>query len=221
VTFRLYAPSDTNCAGAPVFTDTATLTDGMAQSSSFTPIAVGTYRWVATYDGDVNNASVSGACGDATETRAVSQATPTITTQASANIVLGSGQLSDQATVSGLVNPSGPQTVTFRLFGPADPTCASTPVFTSMAALIGGTAQSASFTPTVAGTYRWVATYSGDVNNVSVSGTCGDPGENATVTAAPITLPPTGAALDTLLALAAGTVAVGALVVRITRRKIV
>ena len=45
------------------------------------------------------------------------QATPTIVTQASPDIALGSGQLSDQATVTGLVNPTGPQTVTFRLFG--------------------------------------------------------------------------------------------------------
>jgi len=32
----------------------------------------GTYRWLATYDGDSNNAPVSGRCNDATETRIVS-----------------------------------------------------------------------------------------------------------------------------------------------------
>ena len=65
----------------------------------------------------------------------LTQAVPSIATDASPDIVLGAGQLSDQATVTGLVNPTGPQTVTFNLYGPADVACAAAPVFTSTVAL--------------------------------------------------------------------------------------
>ena len=53
-------------------------------------------------------------------------------------------------------------TVTFFLFGPDNPTCAGAPVFTSANRPIArGTATSEPFTPTAAGTYNWVAVYSG------------------------------------------------------------
>jgi hypothetical protein len=191
VRFDLYGPADAVCAGPPVFTSTVPLTNGTAQSAAFTPVDVGTYRWVATYNGDVNNASVSGTCGDATESRVVAQATPAIVTLASAGITFGTGQLSDQATVTGLVNPVGAQSVTFRLFGPNDGACSSSPVFTSTVALTNGSAQSAGYTPTVAGTYRWIASYNGDANNAPVAGRCDDPTETRTVASPPATLPPT------------------------------
>ena len=46
----------------------------------------------------------------------------------------------------------------------------------------GGAVTSAAFTPTAAGVYRWIATYSGDANNFPVSGACGDSSETVTVT---------------------------------------
>ena len=60
------------------------------------------------------------------------RAAPALTTQASPTIELG-GQLTDTATVTGLVSPVtgvGAGTVTFVLYGPGDTTCA-TPIFTS------------------------------------------------------------------------------------------
>jgi hypothetical protein len=230
VTFRLFGPTDAACASAPVFTSTVALTGGSAQSAAFTPTTAGTYRWVATYDGDVNNVSVSGTCGDPTETRVVAQATPTIVTQASPDIVIGSGQLSDRATVSGVVNPIGPQTVTFRLYGPNNATCAGPPAFTSTVTLAGGEAQSALFTPTTAGTFRWIATYDGDANNIPAAGSCGDPTETRAVTVPPASLPPsasppaalapTGAGLDRLVEWASDMVLIGALLMTTTRRRI-
>jgi hypothetical protein len=213
-----------------VFTSTVALTGGSAQSAALTPTTTGTYRWVATYDGDLNNASVSGACGDPTETRVVSQATPSIVTQASPDIVVGSGQLSDRATVTGVVSPIGPQTVTFRLYGPNNATCASPPVFTSTVALTGGEAQSVLFTPTTAGTFRWIATYDGDANNIPAAGSCGDPTETRAVTVPPASLPPsasppamlapTGAGLGWLVGWASDLVLIGALLMTTTRRRI-
>lgn len=117
-------------------------------------------------------------------TRTINRATPTIDTIASPGIALGAGTLSDTATVSGLVNP-GASTVTFRLYGPNDATCTGTPVYVNTQALSvsdsTGTAQSSGFTPTAAGTYRWIASYSGDANNAPVTGACNDPNETSTV----------------------------------------
>ena len=44
---------------------------------------------------------------------------------------------------------------------------------------------SGSFTPTIAGTYRWIADYSGDANNPSVTNACNALNENVVVTSAP------------------------------------
>lgn len=111
---------------------------------------------------------------------------PAITTAASGNINLG-GQLTDQATVTRLVNPVAGATMTFRLYPPSAPTCAGAPVFTSTkpVALSGTTAAATSdpFTPTAGGVYHWIATYDGDANNLPISGSCGEATETRTVTA--------------------------------------
>ena len=173
VTFQLFGPGNTTCTGSPVFTSPDNPLSGSppsAASGPFTPTAVGTYRWVATYNGDTNNAPVGSGCAD--EPVIITQATPTITTTASAGGPVGTS-ISDTATVSGGLNPTG--TVTFQLFPPGDTTCATAPVFTSPNNPLSGTppsATSGSFTPTAVGTYRWVATYGGDANNAQVSSGC-------------------------------------------------
>lgn len=165
--------------------------------------------------------------GLAMSAAAQADATPTITTTPSAGGPVGTS-ISDSATVTGApaptpaptppttfpsqpglpstgvlsVDPTG--SVTFELFPPTDPTCSGTPVFTSTNPLSAGTAASDSFTADAAGTWQWVATYSGDADNSPVSTACGD--EPVVITAGP-------AALDTTktLATADGTpVAAGA-----------
>jgi hypothetical protein len=120
---------------------------------------------------------------------------PAITTVASNNVNVG-GQLTDQATVSGLVSPVAGASVTFRLYPPSSPSCtAGTDVFTDsqVVTLAGGvaTATSAAYTPTAAGVYHWVATYGGDANNLPISGTCGEATETRTVSPPGTTPPPT------------------------------
>jgi hypothetical protein len=173
VTFMLYGPNDPMCGNAPIFTSTGTISNlRVASSGSFTPTSPGTYNWVATYNGDNNNNSVSGNCGDESESVAVSKATPVVTTTASADTTLGNS-VSDTATVSGGFHPAG--TVTFRLFGPNDMTCVLPPIFTVTKTLDGGGhASSGSFTPALPGTYLFVATYNGDSNNFSTSLDSGD-----------------------------------------------
>ena len=129
---------------------------------------VGTYSWVATYNGDANNTTVSSGCQ--AEPVDITQATPTITTMPSPSGPVGTS-ISDTATVSGGFNPTG--TVTFELFPPANTTCTGTPVFTSPnSPLSGGSATSGSFPTDTVGTYHWVAIYNGDANNTTVSSGC-------------------------------------------------
>jgi uncharacterized repeat protein (TIGR01451 family)/fimbrial isopeptide formation D2 family protein len=292
VTFKLYGPNDATCTGTPIFTSTVALSGTSATSGGFAPSAVGTYRWIATYNGDVNNNTASGACNDDNESAVVNPAhpsittslasgdqtgttisialgasahdtstltnstataggtvhyqvfsdatcqtlfkdagtktvtnhlvpnsddvqfnasgnyywqadysgdaandaassncsleivsvglnQPTITTNASDSVVIG-GDIHDTATLAGGFNPTG--TITFQLYGPDDATCA-TAIFTTTNAVSGnGDYVSAAVTVNVAGTYRWIATYSGDSNNAAIAGKCNDAGESVIVT---------------------------------------
>ncbi|HEY7948343.1 MAG TPA: hypothetical protein VID75_11765 [Acidimicrobiales bacterium] len=98
-------------------------------------------------------------------------------------------QVNAQAITVG--SPAG-GTVVFNLFGPTDTNCTSTPIFTSTPITVNGngTYGPVSFTPTQgAGTYRWIATYSGDPNNNGATETCGAPGETSVVSTTPVTTP--------------------------------
>ncbi|MCA1683654.1 MAG: hypothetical protein LC708_00765, partial [Actinobacteria bacterium] len=153
---------------------------------SFTPVVAGTYRFVATYSGDVNNLPAGPtACNDPAEAVLV-RPNPTLTTTASPSVPEG-GAISDTATLSGGITPTG--TITFNLYGPNNATCTGTPIFTSTATVAGnGVYQSGAFTTSVngpagPGTYRWVATYSGDTaNNAAGPTACNDPAEQVVVT---------------------------------------
>jgi hypothetical protein len=85
-------------------------------------------------------------------------------------VALGAA-ISDTATLSGGTNPSG--LITFNLYGPNDATCSSVAIFTQAKAVNGnGPTSSTPFTPTTAGTYRWIANYSGDANNAGTANAC-------------------------------------------------
>ncbi|MHC5537608.1 beta strand repeat-containing protein [Singulisphaera rosea] len=161
VTFRLY--SNPNGTGTPLFTDTESLVGGVAISKGYTATATGTDYWVATYNGDSNNTSVTSGVAD--EPVIVSPATPSIVTiQQPASATVGSS-IADKAIISGGFNPSG--TVTFRLY--SNPNATGTPLFTDTETLVGGVATSAGYTATATGTDYWVATYNGDSKNISVA----------------------------------------------------
>lgn len=168
VTFDLYGPDDPACEGQPIWSDDAAVSGGKATSDSVPATETGTYQWIAHYDGDDNNSAADGECGD--EPVTVSKADPDIATVPVPSTAKVGDPIHDTATVSDGYNPSG--TVTFELFGPADPTCAGEPIFTSTVPLgTDGTATSESYTTTGAGTHRWVATYNGDDDNdVAISG---------------------------------------------------
>ena len=183
ITFTAYGPNDATCAGAPAYTSNAVTVSGngnYANSPAFTPAAVGTYRWRASYSGDINNPAVSTPCNDSNETSTVAQATPGLTTQATPTATIGA-LISDQATLSGGAAATG--TISFTAYGPGDTTCA-VPVYTSDPIPVSGNGtytNSPAFAPAALGTYRWRASYSGDANNNAVAGACNAPNETSTV----------------------------------------
>jgi hypothetical protein len=76
--------------------------------------------------------------------------------------------------------------INFRLYGPDDPTCSVVPpsfVPRSIATSGSGNYSSGPFTPTVAGTYRWVAQYLGDANTAAFQKACNDSNETVAVVA--------------------------------------
>jgi uncharacterized repeat protein (TIGR01451 family) len=185
VTFSLYGPDDSNCTGAVVTTLPGTVVFGSASSGSFTPATAGTYRWIASYGGDPNNAAISGGCNDSNESVQIAKASPTISTTASPGVSIG-GSISDTATLAGGDSPSG--TVTFKLYGPDDGNCSGPVVTTLQGTVAAGSASSSSFTPTTAGAYRWIASYGGDPNNQGIAGRCSDSNESVQVAQATPTL---------------------------------
>ncbi len=61
--------------------------NGNYNSGNFTPTAVGTYYWIASYSGDANNAPSSTACRDANESSVVNKEQPAIVTSATASVI--------------------------------------------------------------------------------------------------------------------------------------
>jgi hypothetical protein len=191
ITFNLYGPSAEGppaCTGAPVATRTVPV-NGFTTYTTPTPAPVpgpGTYTWVATYSGDANYTPVGPVgCGDPAETVTLGPGQPTIVTTATPSTTVGQ-PISDTAVItppSGGPAPTG--TVSFSVYGPNNPTCSGTPVFTSIVPVAGSpaTASSGPFTPAAPGTYQWVATYSGDVNYSPATSPCGAPNETSVVAA--------------------------------------
>ena len=189
ITFNVFGPDDPTCDGDPVFTSTINVSgDDTYNSGDFTPDSAGTYLWVASYSGDLPNTNdVSGSCGEANETSVVGPVQPAITTTALSGPVTIGGNISDVAHLSGTApDPDGSDadgTITFKLYGPDDATCANEPIFESTANVSGdGDYNSGNFAAPAAGTYRWVASYSGDPpNTLGVSGACNDANEASAV----------------------------------------
>ena len=181
ITFRAFGPDDATCANPPPFTSAGIIVmgNGTYNSGNFNPAAAGTYRWTATYSGDGNNAPVTSPCNAPNESSLVTQATPTITTQASPAVVVG-GAITDTATLAGGINPSG--NIVFTLFGPDNATCAGPAIFTSTKAVTAnGNYTSDPFTVSAPGTYRWIGSYTGGNGNPPVTTACNDANESVQV----------------------------------------
>jgi hypothetical protein len=124
-------------------------------------------------------ATIAGNVTTLQEPEGVAIAPPTTRTLVTSVLpVIGlGGHTHDTATLYAFNNPTG--TLTFKLFGPNNPNCAGSPIFTSPSVAVNGNATyvSANFAPPVTGTYRWRASYSGDANNAPAVGSCSDTAE--------------------------------------------
>lgn len=174
----------------------------------------GVHHWTAAYSGDAAFQGASSVCGSEGQSVDIEQATPTLTAVANPDTAAtGDAIGADDATLAGGVGPdpgngSPPVrtptgTVTFALYGRDDDDCSHAPLYpaTGDPALQktvdagngsytspGLPAPAPTFTD--AGTYHWVATYSGDANNASASTSCTDPDQAVTVSDPPATPPP-------------------------------
>jgi len=187
ITWSVYA-AGTNCATA-LFTSTPVSVngDGSYASPTYTPTAAGTYQWVASYSGDANNGPFTSACDVTSEQSVVSPASPSLSTTASPTATLGQS-IGDTAVLSGGAAPTG--TITWKVY--AAGTSCTTALFTTAPVSVNGDGSyaSPSVTPSAAGTYQWVASYSGDANNNAFTSACNVTSEQSVVNSPP-SPPPT------------------------------
>jgi hypothetical protein len=179
VIFRYYATqaacsADTNGSGGSSG-GSGSVSSGSASGSVVQFNSAGVFYWRAFYSGDAaNNINASSsACGD--EVLTVQKGSPTV---ASDPRLIPQ----DHATIAGILAGGSTQaTITFSLFGPADATCAGTPLYSETQNVNGTGTQSfstansgdpagtpAGFRLTSAsalGVYHWSVDYSGDEAN--------------------------------------------------------
>jgi hypothetical protein len=177
-------------------------------SSASTVTEVGRYCWRGEFnsatDGVPDDTDASeGECFN------ITPVTPTLTTSAGADVVLGN-PITDTATLTGTARQPGDNggsdpgqpgntypsinadngalangTITFSLVGPGD--CVSVPTgFTDIVVTVDGdsdadTSYTASFTPSQPGEYTWIADYSGDSPNTNDIDPTGCPDANEAV----------------------------------------
>jgi hypothetical protein len=175
ITFTAYAPGDTTCTNAAVFTSTVNSINAnnvSYPSGDFTPSGVapqvaGTYRWIASFSGDANNAAATTSCNDLAEQSVVAK-------HSSAILTAQSILLSDYVRVSAPASfPTPTGTATFQLFTSAD--CTTGKVYDSgPVQLTNGLAHADDPTPLTAnGTYNWLVSYSGDGSFAPATSPCG------------------------------------------------
>jgi hypothetical protein len=162
--------------------------------------SAGRYCWRGVFSGDPAN-NISGSSDSAAnECFTVNPVTPSLATTAGDDVNLGQ-PVTDTATLSGTATqPANPVinltgtggapaggTITFKLYGPDNCT---TLAHTSSAVTVSGdgTYGPVSFTPTAAGTYHWVAVYSGSLPNTNGTDhntACNDQNEDVVVNTVP------------------------------------
>jgi hypothetical protein len=187
ITFRLYAPGDATC-DVPRATQTVSVSGNGSYSNPtpVTPDTAGTYRWVASYSGDTNNDAASTDCSDTDQQTDLTKAATTVTASVPSSITLGAS-ITASATLGGSYGDSSGDVV-WQAYTSDD--CSGTAVYTSdpTTVQVAHVYTDAPYTPSTAGTYSWVAHYSGDGDNQAADSTCAASGSVTTVDKASTTL---------------------------------
>ena len=184
LTFSAFGPTDPTCVGTPLKVLTlAVHGTGYHQSDNIVAEHAGNYRWALTYSGDANFNPGSVPCTDPSQVTGVGRKNTTLS--ATAGAPTPSGTISDTATLGQGAGTGGPTgTITFTVYGPGNLTCAPPALATSTRTVTAnGTYTSDPFTPSVTGSYVWMAQYSGDTDNFGGATTCSDPAQAVNVTA--------------------------------------
>ncbi len=171
VTFKLYSNSTCTTAVSGVSGSGTVAGSSASYTVAWTPKAAGTYYWIANYGGDVNNAAVASTCGEPV----LITAKPTISSTANPKSAGTGTTLQDSATLAGTSTLTGTGSITFKLYGPGDSSCATT-IHTETVTAVktnGPFNTTTGFTAKTIGTYEWTATFTGDVNNAAASSKCG------------------------------------------------
>lgn len=157
VTYTLFTGSGCSSSSS---TSTVTLSSGVApQSSTFAPLAAGTYSIKASYSGDSNYKGSTSTCAGFS----VNRAQPTVSVASTPNPSTFGQSVTFTATVSGVAGFPPTGTVGFT---------SNTVAITNCTAVTLSSGQAQCMTSSLAtGTDTIVATYSGDGNNLSSSGT--------------------------------------------------
>src|SRR6185369_350340 len=178
VTYSFFKNAE--CSGTPDSTQTVTVAaNGSVPDSSALTLGAGGYSYQATYNGNSNYSSKTGAC----EPFHVAKATPGISTtvkDSSGNTVdnanpaaLGKS-VHDTATLSGQVGTfslNGTATVTYSFFKNND--CSGTAFSTENVTVTAGGGVPDSAAQTLGtGSYSYQATYNGNANYKSKTGAC-------------------------------------------------
>jgi hypothetical protein len=180
VTFRLYR--DSECK-TEVFSSTVSgiVANGPVASGEYPANAAGTYFWTASYSGDANNKAVSTTCGEAGESSVVEQpaittpatpATPSLTTTPEPDSGVSGSTFKDKAVIGGLAGAQPGGQIRWTLYSKND--CSGKVASDGPVSVTGngGYSTPTGAIPAKAGTYYWVASYSGDPNNRAVSSAC-------------------------------------------------
>jgi uncharacterized repeat protein (TIGR01451 family) len=194
VTFNLF--NNATASGTPLFTDTEPLAGGTATSAGYTATATGTDYWVANYNGDSNNNSVTSGAAAEPVTVTPPPADLTITNTGSPNPVVSGETLTYtvKATNTGGQNATNvtvtdtlPGTVHFNTVTPSQGTCSrstSTNPKTkdgSITCNVGTLAGGSSVTITIIVTATTPGTISATAS-VTASNITADPDDTATAT---------------------------------------
>lgn len=176
VSFQLYSDAACKNAVAGVAGSASLDASGVATfaGASFTATSAGTYYWGVSYAGDAHNNPVS-ACGGTNEEIVVAPASPSVsTTQLPASGAIGA-TFKDTATLSNAVDLDGTGSIMFALFG--EPDCGGAMLDSETVSSIsanGDYTTPKGFKIATAGTYYWVATFTGDANNNMFTSGCND-----------------------------------------------
>lgn len=167
ITFKLFGPGGT-CTGDPLYTSTAVTISALGAASTpepqYTPLATGTYHWVAVYSGSTNNNTVThnaSPCGDVNENVDVTSV-PSSLTSAQRWVPNDSVTITVPAGSGDIVG-----NVDFRLYASSD--CSGTAIYTltdvgvTTASPTASTANTAAVT--ASGSYSWKVNYDSTGNN--------------------------------------------------------